>query len=152
MVTYYLAGPMSGIPQFNFPAFYAASDVLRSAGLNIISPAEMDSPEVVEAVMASPDGKHDGKTVVADKTWGDFLARDVKLVADEVDGVIVMEGWAASRGACLEVFVATLCAKPVFALQQYFVPLVEISSSEVMRLLALQKYFVPIRSENEIPG
>jgi hypothetical protein len=37
----YIAGPMRGIPEFNFPAFDAAARG-RAMGLEIISPAELD--------------------------------------------------------------------------------------------------------------
>lgn len=40
--TAYLAGPMRGIPEYNFPAFYAAAAALRAHGLNVWSPAEND--------------------------------------------------------------------------------------------------------------
>lgn len=80
----YLAGPMSGLPGFNFPAFHAAAKVLREAGYIIISPAETDPPDVQAVALASPDGKYgfDGK--VASESWGDMLARDVKMLADGI--------------------------------------------------------------------
>ena len=110
---FYLAGPMSGIPQANFPAFAEAAAYLRSLGAEIVSPAEMDSPEIVAETMADATG-----TVHAEQ-WGEFLARDVKLVADEVDGIVCLPGFADSRGARLECFVALLCNKPVFMFNCY---------------------------------
>jgi len=53
---YYIAGPMSGIPQFNIPAFDEASKNLRAAGYKIISPAELDDPSTREMAYNSPDG------------------------------------------------------------------------------------------------
>ena len=102
---YYLAGPMSGIPQFNFPLFYSAAATLRAAGYTIISPAELDDAEDKGAAMASPDGS----MATITKTWGDFLARDVKIVADQVQGIIFLPGWSKSRGAKLEAFTGLLC-------------------------------------------
>lgn len=114
---YYLAGPMSNLPQFNYPAFYRIAGKLREMGYKIQSPAELDSPETVEAAMASGDGSL-GSGVVNGETWGDFLARDVKLIADQVDGIIAMPTWYKSRGARLEVFVANLCRKPVWVFHE----------------------------------
>jgi hypothetical protein len=112
-IKYYLAGPMSGIPQFNFPLFHEAAAKLRTEGLEIISPAEMDSPAVQAEGMASTDGKLvDGK--IAGETWGDMLARDVKVIADQVDGIVFLPNWQTSRGARLEAFVALLTGKQSF--------------------------------------
>ncbi len=34
-----------------------------------------------------------------------MLARDMKIIADEIDGIIFLPKWEASRGACLEGYV-----------------------------------------------
>lgn len=110
----YIAGPMTGIPQFNIPAFERAAARLRAAGFEVVSPVERDSEAVQAAGRASPDGKLGPGNTIAGETWGQILARDVIIVADEVDGVVVLPGWHKSRGARLEVFVALLCNKPVY--------------------------------------
>jgi len=38
----YLAGPMRGIPEYNFPAFFAAATSIRDRGIEVWSPAEND--------------------------------------------------------------------------------------------------------------
>lgn len=72
----------------------------------------MDSPEVREAAMSSPDGRPNERTS-GGHTWGDFLARDLKLIADECDGVVLMPGWRESKGARQELFTALNCGKRV---------------------------------------
>jgi Domain of unknown function (DUF4406) len=115
MTRLYIAGPMTGYPQFNFPAFAEAAKTLRALGMSIISPAEMDEEHgVANEALKSKDGKLiDGK--VAGQTWGDLLARDVKIVADEVSGIALLPGWERSKGAKLEVTTALLAGKDVYA-------------------------------------
>ncbi len=38
----YLAGPMTGLPDYNFPAFMKAAAYLRSQGAIVFNPAEND--------------------------------------------------------------------------------------------------------------
>ena len=99
---YYLAGPMSGINQLNFPLFFSAAKNLRRAGYDIVSPAEMDDEQTVKDALAST-GAYTGQG-----TWGDFLSRDVKIIADEVDGIIFLPNWHRSKGARLEAYVAII--------------------------------------------
>lgn len=104
----YIAGPMSNIPQFNFPAFYAAAAALRAQGWEVVSPAEMDDQEDSGAAMKSTDGDVNDRTIVK-KTWGDFLARDVKLLADTgIQGIVFLPNWQASKGAKLEAYVGII--------------------------------------------
>jgi len=115
-VKVYLAGPMTGIPQFNFPAFDAVAADLREHGYEVVSPAELDDPEDRETALASPDGSMAGGHGATQKTWGDFLARDVKLLADGgIEAIFVLPGWERSRGARLETFVGYLCGLPIVA-------------------------------------
>lgn len=107
---WYLAGRMTGIPQFNYPRFIEVAERLRKDGYDILSPAELDDAETVDAALSCTTGIHaDGKT--NGHTWGDFLSRDVKLVADECSGVILMDDWYKSRGARLEAYVACISEK-----------------------------------------
>jgi hypothetical protein len=111
----YLAGQMSGIPQFNFPAFCAAAARLRELGWEVVSPAELDDAEDKGAALASATGN----PADAGRTWGDFLARDVKLIADGgIQGIVFLPNWYRSRGARLEATVGLLQG-PTFAFFQY---------------------------------
>jgi len=116
VVRVYLSGRMTGVPQFNLPAFDEAAETLRSRGFDVVSPAELDDPETRAAALASPDGAL-GTGSANGETWGDFLARDVKLLADDgIEAVCVLPGWEASRGARLETFVAkAILDLPVFS-------------------------------------
>ncbi len=102
----YLAGPMSGIPKFNFPEFYEAAAIMRMHGWDIVSPAEMDAAiGIADKALASTDGDN----TKLGQTWGDLLARDVKLIADGgIEAIIFLPGWQRSKGARLEATVGLL--------------------------------------------
>jgi hypothetical protein len=114
----YLAGPMSDRPQFNFPAFFEAAERLRFHGFEVISPAENDPQDVREAALKSVDGaKPNGK--IGSETWGDALARDVKLIADGgIQAIVFLPDWHTSRGARLEAFTGLL--QPGFKFFYYY--------------------------------
>lgn len=135
----YIAGPMSNLPHFNFPLFHAVAADLRAEGYTIVSPAETDAPDTQIAAMASPDGKVPADGKVGHETWGDMLARDVKMLADgldemvpdkdhpgnhktvtlKIDGLALLPNWQRSRGARLECFVGLLTGKVFFSVQQH---------------------------------
>lgn len=108
---------MTGLPQFNFPAFDAMAARLRALLFEVVSPAELDDPEDREAALASADGSMLGGHGKTKKSWGDFLSRDVKLIADGgIEGIVVLPGWETSRGARLETFVGFLCRIAIYRL------------------------------------
>lgn len=135
--TLYIAGPMSNIPQYNFPMFEAVAVALRADGWAIVSPHENDSEETRKAAWASPDGQTDDSGA---ESWGTCLARDVRMLADgyavnvaafakrdnfpdkfnvdgavmPIDGIAFLPGWDKSKGARLEAFVGLLTGKSFF--------------------------------------
>jgi hypothetical protein len=115
--TYYLAGPMRGYPQFNFPAFHRIAAALRAEGMNIISPAEVDEQHGIASHAVASDN---GDEKVLPQSAGTILSRDVKVVLDDVDGIIFMNGWENSRGALLEATTGLISKRPMqfFAVQE----------------------------------
>jgi len=89
----YLSGPMTGLPDFNRPAFHAAAAALRAQGYVVINPAEVD---------LGPDA-----------TWADYMRVHLAEIARRVTQVFVLPGWESSRGAQLEVHVARSLGLPV---------------------------------------
>jgi len=106
---WYLAGPMTGIPQFNIPAFDEATATLRSQGCTIVSPAERDTYETRKAALDSKSGSHADLSIA--ETYGDMLSRDMKIIADEVDGIVFLPGWHESRGARTEAYIGLMAQR-----------------------------------------
>lgn len=86
---YYLAGPMSGIAEQNYPAFQSACEQLRCLGLAIVSPHET----VHHPTQPNEQG------------WRDLLRQDAKTLL-QCQGVILLPGWAKSNGARFELYLA----------------------------------------------
>jgi hypothetical protein len=95
---------MSGIPQFNFPAFNAAAKKLRDEGLFVFNPAEKD----IE--------RHNGKDISEDNATGsvdeatqnhgfslrEALRDDTHFICMEADTIAMLPGWEKSSGAMAE--------------------------------------------------
>ena len=77
----YIAGPMSGLPALNFPAFNEAARLLRAAGFDAVNPAEIN---------ADPNAG-----------WLACMRQDIAQLVS-CDGVALLDGWEKSRGASLE--------------------------------------------------
>lgn len=97
----YLAGPMRGIPEFNFPAFNEATKRLREHGFDVWSPAEND---------VEKDGFDPKTGTVA--SMAHYMERDLPEVC-RADAVAVLPGWEKSQGATLEVHVCRQIGHPV---------------------------------------
>ncbi len=103
----YLAGPMRGIPAFNFPAFYKAAAELRQQGHEVFSPAERDNQKHGTDISK---GNATGDESVAAKEHGfnlrEALGDDLAWVCAKADAVYALPGWKNSKGANAEVATA----------------------------------------------
>lgn len=107
-LAWYVCGPMTRIPRFNYPLFDLVTAWLRLKFENVISPTELDSEVMQDLARASLDGAADKMQLDSGETWGDVLARDVRLIEKQIGHFALLPGWERSRGARLEVFVGLL--------------------------------------------
>lgn len=96
--TIYIAGPMRGHAEFNFPAFNAAASWLTSHGWTVGNPAAWDDPQEVGD---NPTGDMEA-AVQKGFSLRAALARDMKFIAEEADAIYMLHGWEASAGARAE--------------------------------------------------
>lgn len=89
----YLAGPMTGLDEHNFPAFREAARKLEQAGWAVVNPAD----------------NFGGRTDLPRST---YLRIDVALLM-QCDAMAVLPGWEESEGARLEYLLARGLRIPV---------------------------------------
>ena len=82
----YVAGPMTGYPELNFPLFHRVTAALRQNGIEAINPAEINP---------DPGAK-----------WEDCMRSDLRELLT-CDSIVMLPGWSKSRGASLEHHVAS---------------------------------------------
>lgn len=103
----YVAGPMRGIPEFNFPAFHAAAAKLRAAGHHVFNPAERD---IEHHGVDISKGNVTGDEAVAAEQHGfnlrEALRDDLEFICLHADAIALLPGWHASRGAAAELATA----------------------------------------------
>ena len=98
MLKVYLAGPMRGYPDFNFPAFKAAAKYLRSIGHEVFSPAEKDEQDY-GSVFHSPRGDN---ADIKGFSLRDALGKDHDYIARHAEAIALLPGWEYSDGALSE--------------------------------------------------
>jgi hypothetical protein len=77
----YLAGPMSGIKEYNYPAFAKAAKKLRVAGHWVLNPAELNPPV---------------------KEYRLCLAVDLAWICSHAEAIALLPGWENSKGSAVE--------------------------------------------------
>lgn len=102
----YLAGPMRGIKDFNFPAFREATAALRAEGHSVFSPAERDEEEFGAERLKSETGS-EAEVSRNLGMEGLSLARkcflhDTHYICTTADAVALLPGWETSKGARAE--------------------------------------------------
>lgn len=89
----YISGPMTGYPEYNCPAFNAKAAELRAQGHEVINPAEIN------------DGTKG--------TYPQWMREDIRLLID-CEAIYLLKGWEKSRGARLELDVASIIDLEIF--------------------------------------
>ncbi len=100
----YIAGPMRGYPEYNFPAFDYAARRLRQAGHEAINPAELD--RVV--------GIHEWTNPLPKGFMRAAMKRDLMAICDEAEGITLLPGWEASSGVGVEKALTDVLGLPSF--------------------------------------
>jgi hypothetical protein len=103
----YIAGPMTGYDEFNFPQFFQAERELKDLGHEPLNPAWNNGLSLEEAV---ENANYDGRS------WQDYMRKDL-LFLSQADVVCVLEGWKKSKGAQLEVQIAKALDIPIMILE-----------------------------------
>lgn len=80
----YLSGKMTGLPDFNEPAFNKAEALFRGQGYEVFNPICLTGQF---------------------ESWGEYMKRDIEELI-KCDEVAVLDDWIKSRGAKLEVAIA----------------------------------------------
>jgi hypothetical protein len=89
-LTIYVAGPMAGIADFNYPAFNTAANELRARGYSVLNPADSEAENPTPGIAQS---------------WFWYMRRALVMVANS-DALCLLPGWQQSPGANFEVNVA----------------------------------------------
>jgi hypothetical protein len=84
----YIAGQMTGLPAFNYPAFMAAEERLRAAGYDVVNPATLH-----------------GDVPPGSQSTAEYIRTDLRALLD-CDGIYLLRNWNGSRNAVLEYRVA----------------------------------------------
>ncbi len=90
----YLAGPMAGQVEYNFPLFNRVAQLLRGRGYEVFNPAE----------------NKDGDTR---QPRSFYMRLDIPALLKS-EAVVLLPGWEGSRGANLEVWIAIDLDLPIY--------------------------------------
>lgn len=104
MKNIYLAGPMTGIPEFNFPAFRAAATRLRAQGHKVFNPAERDIERHGGIDISKGNANGDQSQAVEEHGFclRTALAEDTAWICHHADAIAMLPGWEHSKGARAE--------------------------------------------------
>lgn len=97
MARYYIAGPITGLPNFNKEAFDEAARSLRNIGLDVHQPFE----------------KKDFPEDYSKKPWTWYMRRSIAELV-KCHALILLRGWEESKGALTELRIAQSLGYPVY--------------------------------------
>jgi hypothetical protein len=97
---------MTGLPDWNYPAFFEAAAELAEYGFDVMNPASHNGESLEEALrlVGSPENPN--------HPWSFYMRRDIERLA-HADLVCLLPRWQHSKGARIEVQVARSLGIPL---------------------------------------
>jgi hypothetical protein len=106
----YLAGPMTGLPRHNVPAFDEAAAVLREMGLDVVSPPDITRANPLPGVHCDGSIEPEAYAALCRLDFAELLT---------CEAMVVLPGWARSGGFARELVVAEAICLPVYSLAEF---------------------------------
>jgi len=105
----YIAGPMRGYPEFNFPAFFAAEDRIteRYTEVEVFNPAKRDNEHHgTDISVGNPTGSEEQAAEEHGFDLREALGADCAWICAKATGIYMLNGWEGSSGARAELALA----------------------------------------------
>lgn len=106
-LTLYLAGPMTGHPNYNYPAFHQAARDLRELGYFVVSPAE----DTWNRPIPPPEPEHAAP-------HGHYVRAGLRKLL-HADAVALLPGWGTSKGTSVELTVARAIGMDIHTVEHW---------------------------------
>ena len=111
---------MRGYPQFNFPAFFKAAELLKEEGHTVFNPAAKDVEKHGDKIWK----KSKGSLKEAEKKGFSLraaLGADLAWICAKADAVAMLPGWKKSKGATAEHATAEALGLEIIYLSKEFI-------------------------------
>lgn len=142
----YLAGPMAGIPQDNFPAFDRARHFLRAGGHTVVCPAEL-----ARAAWSAYSSREQFERVYATKEARTALYMRNNLSGLlQCKGIALLDGWTRSTGATFEALTALTIGAAFFTVGDNY--LRTFSPENPTRISLARQYYDLRQSRDTAPS
>jgi len=105
MRTAYIAGPMTGLPEHNYPAFFEAEEQIKAVFPHLV----LKNPARTE---------FDDGGVVGSLSQTEYLKTGFDLLLD-CDAIFLLPGWTRSSGAKAELQLALALQLKVYYVDEY---------------------------------
>jgi hypothetical protein len=98
----YIAGPMRGLPYYNFPEFDKAEAELVACEYEVLSPAAADRARGIDVSHC-----HTGTEDIPGFRIRDAMLIDTAWICRYAEGIALLDGWEHSLGAAAEIALMT---------------------------------------------
>ena len=118
----YIAGPMRGLPFYNFQKFVEIEYWLKNVyEVEVVNPVKIDIEDYgIELFVFSPNGDpEETKEFGFNFDLKKALAKDISAILLECDAIFLLDGWEKSAGAKLEKHVAEVIDIDIFYEEEF---------------------------------